>query len=228
MKFDIRRIGCLALAIIAVTGLSCAHGNTEKKDTALSQAEHKDMVSEYRKGVEESRKVVVAKVNGADITMYDLINKMNQIAPSQIPRGHQRTPEIDQMVKKEALDILIFRELAVQEAVRQGMKVSPEQIDETLKEIKAKMGSEEAFHKSLSMNGETEESFKKVIERDQLFNMIVKQEIYRKAMEDADPQSVENRKQEWEAELKKDAKIEIMLEEAEKKIKEESGKAKGE
>jgi len=224
MRFDMQWISGLALAVIAMVGLSCAHGNTEKKDAAPSQAEHESMVSQYRKGVEESKKIVIARVNGADITMNDLINKMNQIAPSRIPRGHERTPELDQMVKKEALDVLIFRELAIQEAVRQGMKVPPEQIDETLKKIRAKAGSEEAFNKSLSMTGETEESLRKVIERDQLFDMIVKQEIFRKATEDPDPHSVENRKLEWEAELKKNAKIEIMLEEVEKKIKEESGK----
>ena len=226
MRFDMQWISGLALAVIAMVGLSCAHGNTGKKDATLSQADHESMVSQYRKGIEESRKIVVAKVNGADITMYDLINKMNQIAPGYIPPGHERTPEMDQMVKKEALDVLIFRELAIQEAVRQGMKVPPEQIDETLKKIRAKAGSEDAFNKSLNMTGETEESLRKTIERDQLFDMIVKQEIFRKATEDPDPHSVENKKSEWEAELKKNAKIEIMLEEVEKKIKEESGKPK--
>jgi len=223
MKLNMRLIG--GLAMIAVVGLSCAHGIEEKKDSNAtpSPAGHENMVSQYRKGIEESRTIVVAKVNGSDITMYDLINKMNQIAPTQIPRGHQRTPEMDQVVEKEALDILIFRELAVQEAVRQGMKVPPERIDETLNEIRSKMGSEDAFNKALSTSGQTEESFRKVVERDQLFDMIVKQEVFRKATEDPDPNAVENRKRDWEAELKKNAQIEITLEEAEKRIKEESG-----
>ena len=213
----------LMIVFIVLTGLSCAHTNGDKQDRAIKPADHEKMLSEFQKGVEESKKYVVAKVNGVDITMNDLIGKMNQIAPKYIARGHERTPEIDQMVKQEALDIIIFRELAVQEAVRQGMKVTPAQVDETLQKIKANMGSEDQFNKFLDMTGETEESLRKGIERNQLFNMIVAEEIYHKANA-GDASEVEQRRLEWEAELKKEAKIEIMLEDVEKKLKEDAKK----
>jgi hypothetical protein len=49
--------------------------------------------------------------------------------------------------------------------------------------------------------------------------MIASKEIYLQAEND-EPQSIQQRKLEWESELKKNATIEILLEEAEKKLKE--------
>jgi len=209
----------LVMVTIALSGFSCAHENAEKKDVTVSRVEHENIMSQYRKGVEESKKMVVARVNGADITLDKLLSRMNQIAPAYVGHG-QRTPETDEQVKHGALSILIFRELAVQEAIRRGMKVPTEQVDEALKKIKADIGSEDVFKKTLTTAGETEESFRKYLERNMLFDMITAEEIFHKAKgKGADDEEIEQRKQEWEAELRKNAKIEILLPEVEKKLR---------
>ena len=200
-------------------GLSCAHRNAEKKDTALVPAEHEQRPADYQQGLQEAKKIVVARVNGVAITLKDLINRMNQFASVYVPESHERTPEIDQAVKQEALDILIFRELAVQEAVRQGMTVPTETLDKFIQDLRKGLGSEDAYHDYLRKTDNTEESLKKEFERNQLFDMISSKEIYLQAGKDEGP-SVEERKQEWESELKKNATIEILLEEVEKKLKE--------
>jgi hypothetical protein len=175
---------------------------------------------------------VVARVNGAGITLNDLIDRMNRIASEYIPQSHERTPELDQKVKQKALDILLFRELAVQEAVRQGMTVPPETVERFIQNLKDGIGSEDGYHEYLQKINYTEESLKKEFERNQLFDMIAEKEIYRKAMPDGDDgdedRSVENRKEEWYSELKNNAEIEILLEEVEKKMKEDSEKRKKE
>lgn len=222
-RFYIRWMSSLILLIIMFTGLSCAHSNTENKDMAIIPAEHEQGPTEYQKGLQEAKKIVVARVNGVAITLKDLMNRMNQLASVYIPESHQRTPEIDQAVKNEALDILIFRELAVQEAVRQGMKVPSEMLDNFIRDLKKSLGSEEAYQDYLKKTDNTEESLKKDFERNQLFDMIVSKEVYLEA--GTDDQAVEKRKQEWESELKKNAKIEILLEEVEKKMREEAEKA---
>jgi len=198
-------------------GLSCAHRNAEKKDTAVMPAEHEKQTQEQQ-GL-QAKKIVVARVNGVAITLNDLINKMNQLAIAYIPESHQRTPEMDQAVKQEALDVLIFRELAVQEAVRQGLKIPSGVLDSVIRNLKKDMGSEEAYDDYLKKTGNTEESLKKELERNQLFDMIASKEIYLQAENDEAP-TIEKRKQEWEAELKKNATIEILLEEVEKKLRE--------
>ena len=101
---------------------------------------------------------------------------MNATAPQYLAKGQQRTPELDEKVRNDALDILIFQELAVQEAKKRGMKVKPEVIDGAVKKIKADKGSE-AFQTYLAENGLTEDELRKTIEQDALFEMIAAQEI---------------------------------------------------
>ena len=163
--------------------------------------------------MEESKKVVVARVNGAEITMYDLLNRMNRIAPLYMQPGQPRDPGTDARVKQEALNVLIFRELAVQEAVRQEMKVEPEALDRSVKTLKDRLGSEDAYRTYLSREGLTEESLRKAIERDQLYDRIADKEILRKvqATGSDDLRAIEARRREWEAEMKKTAKIEILV-----------------
>lgn len=211
-KICVRWTVCLAALSIALTGLSCSKDTSGKKDSAQKPPGHEKMVEQYRKGIQESKEVVVAKVNGADIRMNELISKMNEIAPRYAASPQELTPEIDKKVKGEALDVLVFRELAIQEAVRRGMKVEPGVVDQILASIKTKAGSEEAFRKNLGIKGDTEETLRKGIERNELFNMIAHKEIFGKAKTDGNrEQAVEKRRQEWEKELRRNAKIESTL-----------------
>jgi parvulin-like peptidyl-prolyl isomerase len=180
MKRTLKVIIGAVIMTLALSGLSCTRDKTEKGGKPPVPPEHGKVVEKYKESVEESKKVVAAKVNGTDIRMNELVALMNRIAPKYITDMQKRTPEIDEKVKKEALDILIFRELAVQEAARQGMKVRPEAVDETMKKLKTGLGSEEAYRKYLERSDVTEESLRKQIEKDTLFNMISAKEIIQK------------------------------------------------
>jgi hypothetical protein len=113
---------------------------------------------------------------------------MNEIAPAYVKPGQKRNPQVDEKVKKEALDRLIYRELAVQEAVRQGMRVPPEKIGDALRKIKAGLKSEDAFRENLAKSGLTEKDLKKQIERNLFIDMITEKEIFNKVQ--IDPQQV--------------------------------------
>ncbi len=171
-------IGLVAMSL-ALTALSCSKDKTGKQNAETKAAVDKK-TEEIIQGVEISKKHVVIKVNGTDITMNDLINRMNQLAPKYVAARSQRTPEIDKKLQKEALDDLIFRELVFQEAGRQGMKVQPEAVKKTIASLRTSMGSEEAFTNNLKIIGATEESFRKMTEKDMLVKMIIDKEIYRK------------------------------------------------
>lgn len=173
---------------ISLTGISCKKENAATKQMTNLPPEHSKMIEAYKKSVQESKAAVVAKVNGADITARDLVAEMNEIAPQYVKPGQKRGPQTDQKVRKEALDRLIYRELAVQEAVRQGMKVPPEKIEDTLKKIKAGMKSEDAFRENLAKSGLTEEDLKKQIERNIFVEMITEREIFNRVQ--IDPQLV--------------------------------------
>lgn len=167
-----------------LAGVSCSRQKAEKKETPKVSPEQTKALEEMKKGVEESKKVVAARVNGVDITMNALVREMNSIAQKYHKPGQAASHEIDEKVKKEALDRLIFEELAVREAKKQGMKVAPEKIDDVVKKVKTNLGSEDAYKAYLEQAGIGEAELKKKIERSHLFEMITAKEIYRKVTVD--------------------------------------------
>lgn len=168
--------GVIGLLVVTALAATACSREKEANKTALPPG-HDETARTYLKNIEESKKVVVARVNGEAIRMNTLIDSINQIAPKYVSSPKEITPEIDQKVRKEAIDILIFRELALQEAVKRGMKVQPERVSDTLNQLRANAGSEEVFKKRLEMEGKTEDSLRKEIERNVLFDMIAEKEI---------------------------------------------------
>lgn len=234
-----------AILILAVglTGFACSREQAKEQGKEQQRvippqspapATEKAMPSpDHGKAAEEPKKtavkqtvrkrLVIARVNGSDITLSELIGEMNAIRPQFIKDAAQKTPENVARMKDAALGILIFRELAAQEAVRQGMKVKPEVIAESTKQLRTNLGSEDNYRKFLEKTGYTDKSLKRQIERDKLFEMIASKEIFQKAKAN-DQAAIEKRKNEWEKGLKKNAKIEIFLAEVDKEIREQAKK----
>ena len=167
----------LLLAAISMTGLSC-----KKKEPAAPPPtpEQKAQIEEMKKGAEEAKKVFAARVNNVEISTYDLIREMNKIAPKYVKEGEQVAPGTSEKIKKEALDNLIFTELAVQEAVRQGLKVGADKVDTVVELMKKQMGSKEAYQQYLDNLGITETGLRKRIERSHIFEMVTAKELYQK------------------------------------------------
>ncbi len=174
-------ISCL-LVIIMLAGAACSKQQEPKK--AAAPPGHEKMVEEYRKDMEASRKIVVARVNGTAISKSDLIARMNQMAPGYIKDPQKASPEANDKLKKDAIDTLVFRELAVQEAVRQGMKAAPEAVEQRMKRLRAGFRTAEDYKIFLERAALTEEYLKKQIERDTLFDMIASKEIFQKVKVD--------------------------------------------
>lgn len=139
---------------------------------------------ETKKAEEEAKKVIAAKVNGGEINMFMLTRAMNRIAPKYIKEGEATTAETTAKIEKEALERLIFEELAVQEAIKQGINPKPEAIEKVLEEVKKNLGSEEAYRGYLDKNNLTEDALKKLIERSQRLELITAKEVYGKVKVD--------------------------------------------
>jgi parvulin-like peptidyl-prolyl isomerase len=167
-----------ALMIIVGLGTSCSKKEQQAKKEL--PPDHEKMVEQMKKGLEKSESLAVANVNGDKITMNDLIREMNVIAPNFVRPGQTPAPGTDEKVKKNALEILIFGALAVQEAKAQGIKASPEAVDEVIKNLKAKVGSEKAYEAYLVSRQLTENEFRKLITDNILFQKIAKKEIVQK------------------------------------------------
>jgi PPIC-type PPIASE domain/SurA-like N-terminal domain len=159
------------------------HGDGNKDEEA-AKAEDARKAKEAEQSDEEAKKVVIAKVNGVDISMYQLIRAMNRTAPKYINKGEEPTPETTAKIRKEALDRLVFEELAVQQAIKEGINPKPEAVENVVKQVKKNLGTEEAYKDYLKKNDLTEEALKKIIERSQSYQMITAKEIYRKVKVD--------------------------------------------
>ncbi len=166
-------------AVIAVCVISLFFvAGCKKGDKANPKSEPEAHMKEMvRKGFEESKKTLAAKVNGQPVSVYKVIREMNIIGPRYLAAGAEKTPELDRKIRSEALSNVIFWELAVQEARKRGMQVKPEIVDEQLKAMKKELGSEDAYRQYLETNSLSEAEMRKIIEDDALFEMIATQEV---------------------------------------------------
>ena len=142
--------------------------------------EQKRQLEIVKKEVEESKKTIVAKVNGEPITMFQIVREMNSIAPRYLKEGEHASPEITEKIKKEALETLIDKELAIQEAKRQKITIRKETIDNVIDKLIEMLGSKKAFNQDLKEKNLTEYELRKNIERSHLYELITKREIYDK------------------------------------------------
>jgi peptidyl-prolyl cis-trans isomerase D len=186
---NMKRVLKLILFVLIVgafmfSGFSCKKKESPKFGTKIEQPplspEQKRQLEEIKKGIEESKKLVVAKVNGQPITMFQIVREMNSIAPKYIKEGEPSTPEITEKIKKEALKTLIDKELAIQEAKRQKITIKKETIDNVIDKLIDMLGSKKAFEQDLKERNLTEYELRKNIERSHLYELITKKEIYDK------------------------------------------------
>jgi hypothetical protein len=187
MKSFTKGITCfITVLFTGITLISCKGDTAQKKEPSNRTAEPSRIAEERLKRFEESKKMIEAKVNGVPISRFDLVEEMNAVAPQYMKPGQKRDIKTDEKIRKEALDRLIYRELAVQAAKKQGMKAPAEAIAEELKKIRAERKTEDAFRQNLSKSGITEEDLKRRIERNILVEMITEKEIFGKATVDLD------------------------------------------
>jgi hypothetical protein len=245
MKILVKTIFLIVLITIELTCVSCNRDKASGKGSEQSK-----MLEERKKSADKLRKNTVAKVNGVDISAYDLIKEINVIAPQHVKPGQEGDAKVVEKMNKEALDRLIYRELAIQEATRQGMKVPPEAVADELKKTKEELKSEDAYRENLVKSGITEEELEKQLERNILIEMITEKEIFDKvivdpaevkkiyegkkksfkgpsgqmSLEEARPvieeelmsAAVKKREDKWVEELKKAARIEVILDQSAK------------
>ncbi|MEW6118398.1 MAG: peptidylprolyl isomerase [Nitrospirota bacterium] len=174
----------MVVAVLLLPGLlvlSCT-----RKDEAAKHQEQKrtpeqmKQQEEIRKGMEESKKVVAARVNGVEIPVYELVREMNIVASQYLQAGQKKDAGFDERVRKEALDRLVLEELVVQEAARQGIVVKPETVDDVVKKFKQHLKTEAAFNEYLKETGSSEKELRKRIERGHMVELVTGKEIYQK------------------------------------------------
>jgi parvulin-like peptidyl-prolyl isomerase len=123
----------------------------------------------------EAKKVNVARVNGTDITLQSLIARSDYLSARN--KHAADVSQQDDSARKEALESLIFEELAYQKAIAEGLGASKADIDGRIGELKVKLGGPEAFKERLEKNGVSEEELRAAAARDMALQRIFHKEI---------------------------------------------------
>lgn len=180
----------IAVCLVGATGLfnpsfakvASEAGSTQETVSEEQQQSFEDteFYERMKKNADEAKNLVIARVNGAEITMFSLVRMMNRIAPKYVKKGAEATPELTDQIKKAALDKLILQELAIQQAIEKGITIDDEKVNKVINNIKLSLGSDEAYENYLKGRNVSEEQLKAEIVRGQQREIITGREVYGK------------------------------------------------
>lgn len=161
-------LAVLFCSVIALTTQSCAKKPAPANDPEVSK----------KAGPKEARKVVVATVNGAPVSIDSLIRMMNRLAVKNLPN---QTPEPAEKLKQKALDRLIQQELAYQKAKANGLKPEEKYSDEAMANLRASFGGEKEYAEFLKQQNVTESELREQTDRSLTIELILAREVNDKA-----------------------------------------------
>jgi parvulin-like peptidyl-prolyl isomerase len=160
--------GAMSVVLVAMLATGCQSGM--RADKAPEQSRGLEQAG--RADPEEAKHIVVARVNGAVITKYSLDMMMDRMAA--INRETRPLVSVEE-IREKALDQLIFQELSIQEAVRQGMSVKGAEIESG---ITAVMGHDtEDIETFLAKQNMTSGELRTEVERRILIQRIYTREV---------------------------------------------------
>ncbi len=138
---------------------------------------------DMRERARAAERTVVAKVEGREINMLELVRMMNRVVQVEYPKT-ELTDEITDQVRQRALDRLIFEELALIEADKQGIEVDPAEVDKVIGKLIEAYGGEDGYQRYLAERGLTEENLRREIRRSRKLQAITAREVYQNVKPD--------------------------------------------
>ncbi|MCL0052406.1 SurA N-terminal domain-containing protein [Peptococcaceae bacterium] len=123
---------------------------------------------------------VVAVVNGEEITLKELNKRVSHIKKGFESQGvdfeTEEGKQLEQEIVQKTLDDLIEEALVRQQAEKEGVLLSEEEIDKKIEEIKASFSNIEEYQRELQNMNITESDLRKIIlnefSRENLFQKI--------------------------------------------------------
>lgn len=127
---------------------------------------------------EEAAPANAAIVNGKAITYEDFENQLAMFK-QQVLRGQTgQLPEaLNQRLKEQVIQRMITDELLFQQAVKKGIKIETETIDNEIKRIKGQFQDEQQYREQLKRVGLTEKSIRAQLRQNMTVRQLVKDEI---------------------------------------------------
>ena len=123
----------------------------------------------------------VARVNGVVLTQRDLLTQMVEMFPYSAQHGGF-PKDMEPQIRRGAMDMIIFNELAYQEAKRRGMTVAPARVTSTATKFRKRFPDAQTYKQYLQLeaNG-SPKVMRAKIERALLIEDFLNKEVSKKA-----------------------------------------------
>jgi hypothetical protein len=165
------RITCIIIMYVAViTGFGCA-----KKGPPVTESVTQQAAPALTQ--QEMKKIVVARVNGVELYM-DALDRMMTVISANTPTTS--SPASREELRKKALDQLVMRELAFQQAKRQDLKVYARDVNHAMDNLVRSLGHDAGFQEFLEREHTTEPEVRAQVEKSLLLRLLFTNEVLKK------------------------------------------------
>lgn len=120
---------------------------------------------------------VVVIVDGEEILGNVYNSVARQLETTLASQGHATSEETDEMVKEQALSVLVGNKVILNDAEEQGYEADEETVKERLEDLKGQFESEEAMDKALEQTGFSLEDMEVQLREQLVYEEYVAEEI---------------------------------------------------
>lgn len=120
---------------------------------------------------------VVVIVDGEEILGNVYNSVARQLETTLTSQGHATSEETDEMVKEQALSVLVGNKVILNDAEEQGYEADEETVKERLEDLKGQFESEEAMDKALEQTGFSLEDMEVQLREQLVYEEYVAEEI---------------------------------------------------
>lgn len=123
----------------------------------------------------------LAVVNGVEIPVNDFLNELNRVQRQFVATGKPLTTQQLARLRTEVAEGLVRRELLYQES-RKKVRISESEINDQLKQVKARYATEADFNNALNVMKITQETLRAQIERSLSMQKFIETEFSSKSI----------------------------------------------
>lgn len=124
-------------------------------------------------GTGTTNAAVIATVNGQNISSDEHLSIFQELAYQYQMYYGPVTAATQELLRYQALEMVLERKLALDAARKEGIKVSKSELDEMMQEQRAMFPSDAEFRSALLQYGLTEAQLRKLIEEELLINKVI-------------------------------------------------------
>ncbi len=166
----------LGLVLGSISNVSAFKGMGANPQPAEQQSSSEEQASKIM-GHQGNADLIVATINGTEITMGALMSGMLDIIKKSGYSGDSLTAELGRRVRSEALEKIAMEELAYQRAVSLGISPDPAVVESYVESSAQQQGGREALEKILAEKNKSIADLKNEITRYLAVKEAIRQEV---------------------------------------------------